>query len=217
MQRSHADSARFESLTADTDLDFPEYLSPPPTPMGLVLSWMDEAVRSGAREPRSLTLATADAEGRPSSRVITFSELSADGLLFTTHRGSRKGRELAVNNWASALFYWRETGRQMSLAGPVTELSAEESDALWDARPTPLHAMSTASRQSEPLADVSRLRLEALRLARTGRALPRPQGFAGYLLRPAETEFWAPAPDRLHRRLSYRKQAGVWQVTRLQP
>ncbi|MEZ7003444.1 phenazine biosynthesis FMN-dependent oxidase PhzG [Streptomyces sp. AD55] len=217
MQQDHADSARFETLTADTDLGFPEYLSPPPEPMGLVLRWMDDAVRSGAREPRSLALATADAGGRPSSRVITFVGLTARGLTFTTHRGSRKGRELAVNDWASALFYWRETGRQMSLAGPVCELSAEECDALWAARPTPLHAMSTASRQSEPLSDVSVLRREALRLARAGSALPRPSGFAGYLLCPAETEFWAPSPDRLHRRLCYRKEAGAWQVTRLQP
>ncbi|MFE7836728.1 phenazine biosynthesis FMN-dependent oxidase PhzG [Streptomyces sp. NPDC057474] len=217
MTQTHANSARFESLTADTDLDFPEYESPPPEPMGLVQRWMAKAVDGGVREPRSLALATTSPEGRPSNRIITFVELSDRGLVFTTHRSSRKGRELAANPWASALFYWRETGQQMTLAGPVTELAPAESDALWAARPTPLHPMSTASRQSEPLHDVAALRAESRRLAEPESPLPRPDRFAGYLLSPAEVEFWSAVPDRLHRRLHYRRKADAWQPTRLQP
>src|SRR5690606_3507504 len=113
---------------------------------------------------------------------------------------------LAAGSWASALFYWRETGRQLALTGPVGELPGPESDRLWAARPAPLHPMSTASRQSEELADldaVAALRARALRLAEPGRPLPRPSRFAGYRLAPAEVEFWAAAPDRLHRRLRY--------------
>lgn len=217
MKQDQLNSARFESLTADTDLDFPEYESPPLEPMGLVQRWMAEAVHGGAREPRSLALATVSPDGRPSNRVITFVELSDSGLVFTTHRSSRKGRDLAAGSWASALFYWRETGRQVSLTGPVTELLPEESDTLWAARPVPLHPMSTASRQSEPLPDVAALRAQALRLADAGSPLPRPHRFAGYLLAPAEVEFWSAAPDRLHRRLRYDRRHDAWHATRLQP
>ncbi|GGK76196.1 phenazine biosynthesis FMN-dependent oxidase PhzG [Streptomyces flaveus] len=217
MNRSYANSSRFESLTADAELDFPEYALPPPEPMGLVQRWMAEAVESGTREPRSLALATTTPQGRPSNRIVTFTELSDRGLVFTSHRTSRKGRELADTGWASGLFYWRETGRQMALSGPVSELGAAESDALWAARPVPLHSMSTASRQSEPLPDVSALRAEARRLADVGDALPRPDRFVGYLLAPAEVEFWSAAPDRLHRRLRYRHDVGEWRVERLQP
>lgn len=215
--QAHADSARFESLTADTDLGFPEYAAPPAEPLDTVLRWMAQAVDGGVREPRSLALATADAAGRASTRTITFVELSGRGLVFTTHRSSRKGRELAATGWASALFYWRETGRQMTLAGAVSELPPQESDALWAARPVPLHPMSAASRQSEPLPDPAALRAAADRLAADGSALPRPDRFVGCLLVPEEVEFWASSPDRLHRRLSYRRRAGTWDVTALQP
>ncbi|RFU86795.1 pyridoxal 5'-phosphate synthase [Streptomyces triticagri] len=185
--------------------------------MGLVLRWIDTAVERGAREPRSLALATADARGRASNRVITFSRASADGLLFTTHAGSRKGREIDATGWGSALFYWRELGRQVMLSGPVDRLDDSVADELWRARPTPLHAMSTASSQSDPLPDPGALRADALRLGESGRPLPRPAGFAGYLLRPADVEFWNASSDRMHRRLSYVHGPDGWLTRRLQP
>ncbi|MBB2911041.1 pyridoxamine 5'-phosphate oxidase [Streptosporangium becharense] len=210
-------TSRFETLTAETDLGFPEYETPPPEPTDLIRRWLAEAADHGVREPRSLALATADALGHASNRIVTFTGFSRRGLVFTSHRGSRKGRELAATGWASGLFYWRETGRQLILSGPVTRLGDAESDALWAARAAPLHPMSAASRQSEPLTDVPALREEARRLAETGGPLPRPDRFAGYLLSPADVEFWSADPDRLHRRLRYSRRPGGWCATRLQP
>jgi dihydrophenazinedicarboxylate synthase len=99
----------------------------------------------------------------------------------------------------------------------VRKTTSAESDALWDARPVPLHAMSAASRQSEPLTDVTALRAEASRLEALGVALPRPGRFCGYRLEPAAVEFWCASPDRLHRRLRYDREPDNWRVTRLQP
>ncbi|MFJ3927279.1 phenazine biosynthesis FMN-dependent oxidase PhzG [Streptomyces sp. NPDC090022] len=217
------DTSRFESLSGDADLDFPAYDSPPAEPMPLVREWLAEAVRRGVREPRSVALATAGADGRASSRIVTLTRESDQGLVFTTHSTSRKGRELAETGWASALLYWRELGQQIALNGPVTALSPAESDALWAARPVPLHSMTTVSRQSEPLdgadgpAELEGLRTEAYRLLDTGRALPRPERFTGYLLRPDEIEFWSAASDRLHRRLRYTRHGARWRTARLQP
>ncbi|MCB5180579.1 phenazine biosynthesis FMN-dependent oxidase PhzG [Streptomyces antimicrobicus] len=215
--RPGIDTSKFESLSGAADLDFPEYDAPPAEPMGLVWQWLAEAVRHGVREPRSMALATATADGRASNRIVTITRESANGLVFTTHSTSRKGRELAATGWASALLYWRETGQQIMLAGPVTPLPPAESDALWTARPVPLHSMTAASRQSEPIEDLESLRDEAYRLLATGQPLPRPERFTGYLLEPAEVEFWSAASDRLHRRLSYTRDGGRWRTARLQP
>jgi pyridoxamine 5'-phosphate oxidase len=208
---------RYESLTADTEVDFPAYRDPPPGPLALARHWLDEAVRRGVREPRSLALATADAQGRASSRIVTMGALDDRGLLFTSHSTSRKGRELAANPWASGVLYWRETSQQIVLTGPVERTGEEENDALWAARPTPLHAMTAASRQSEPVHDVPALRARAHRLARDGQPLPRPARFAGYVLNPVEVEFWCARPDRLHQRLRYVRDGDGWRTDRLQP
>lgn len=211
------DTSRFESLTARTDIGFPEYEDPPPEPMGLVQRWLARAVELGVREPRALALATADRRGRPSTRTVAFTAVDDRGVLFTTHGTSRKSREITETGWASGLLYWRETGQQISLGGPAVRVGETEADALWHARAVPLHAMSAASRQSEPLTDPSALRAEAERLGASGAALERPDRFVGYRLRPQEVEFWCARPDRLHLRLRYERHRGGWRVSRLQP
>ncbi|MEV7391661.1 MULTISPECIES: phenazine biosynthesis FMN-dependent oxidase PhzG [unclassified Streptomyces] len=210
-------SGRFESLSGEAGLAFPEYDTPPPEPLGLVRRWIDGAVARGVREPLALALATADGHGRASNRMVAVVEVTDRGLVFATHSTSRKGRELAVTGWASGVLYWRETGQQLILSGETAPLTDAESDALWSARPVPLHAMSAASRQSDPLTDVSALRAEADRLAATGTALPRPARFVGCRLRPTTVEFWCADPDRLHRRLRYDRRDDGWHTGRLQP
>ncbi|GAA2777100.1 phenazine biosynthesis FMN-dependent oxidase PhzG [Saccharopolyspora taberi] len=207
-------SSRYESLTGTVEAGFPEYDSPPADPLDLARRWLESAADHGVREPRSIALATADGRGRVSNRIVTAIELSARGLLFTTHTSSRKARDLSENAWASGNLYWRETSQQLIVSGPVRRLDDAECDALWDARPVALHAMTSASRQSEPVRDVARLRAEARRLAGP---LPRPERFAGYLLDPAEVEFWNSRPDRLHQRLRYERDGAAWQWSRLQP
>lgn len=210
-------TSKFESLTGQTDAGFPEYDDPPAEPMSLVRRWLDRAVELGVREPRALALATADKRGRSSSRVVAFTSIDDQGLLFTTHSTSRKSREITETGWASGLLYWRETGQQIGLTGPAVPIGDAEADALWHARPAPLHAMSAASRQSEPLPDPAALRAEAELLGATGTPLERPDRFVGYRLRPHEVEFWCARSDRLHHRLRYERDRDTWRVSRLQP
>lgn len=212
-------ASRFESLTGTVDLEFPEYERPPGDPLGVLRDWLADAADRDVREPLAMALATADPRGRPSNRIVTLIRLSCDGLVFATHRGSQKGREIAATGWASGVLYWRELGRQVVVSGPVDDLGAAASDALWFARPVPLHAMTTASRQSRPLDDIEALRSEAGHLEALGEPLPRPDEYTGYVLRPAAVEFWCASPDRLHRRLRYDTETGAtgWTVRRLQP
>ncbi|MEV0529976.1 phenazine biosynthesis FMN-dependent oxidase PhzG [Streptomyces sp. NPDC050439] len=211
---------RSESLTASEEMPFPEYRLPPADPMALLVTWLERSVALGVREPRALALATADARGRTSSRVVVLGSATRDGIDFITHADSRKGRELAENPWASGVLYWRETSQQITLAGPVHRLPDAHAESLWHARPVFTHAMSTASRQSRPLDsldDVDALRSRAKELGTSREALPCPGTFAAYRLVPAGVEFWANGTDRLHERLRYERTAGGWKASRLQP
>ena len=121
--------------------DFPENLpdfdpdSAPQDPVQLFRLWLSEALAAGVRQPHAFSLATADAGGRPSSRMLILKDINGDGWQFASARSSRKGRELAENPNAAMNFYWPELGRQVRVAGTVVLLSAEASAADWDARP----------------------------------------------------------------------------------
>jgi pyridoxamine 5'-phosphate oxidase len=194
-----------------------EFDAPPADPISLFRAWFADAVEQGIREPGALALATADACGRTSNRIVQVLEIRNTGLVFTSHAGSRKGRDLAATAWASGVLYWRENSRQMIVTGPVDPLPAAESDALWAARPISMQPMSVASQQSAPLQDEGTLREAVLRLGRAGVPLARPASWLGYLLAPESVEFWQASPDRFHHRLRYEWSSHGWTTSRLQP
>ncbi|MBH1939161.1 phenazine biosynthesis FMN-dependent oxidase PhzG [Streptomyces sp. AV19] len=207
-------------MTGDVDFDFPEFVDPPAEPYGLLRAWIDGAKESKVREPFALALATSDERGRTSSRMVVVAGVTDEGLLFTSHSTSQKGRQLAANPWASGVLYWRETSQQIIVAGPVRKLSDEEADAAWNARPVYTHAMSSACRQStefEDYAHVEAARAEGRRLAALDKPLPRPASYSLYRLEPEEFEFWTNGTDRLHERLRYDRSGEGWTSRRLQP
>jgi pyridoxamine-phosphate oxidase len=205
------------ALAVPAERHLPEFGAPPADPVPLLRGWFEDAIQLGVAEPGALALATTDADGNISNRIVKVLGITARGLVFTSHADSQKGRDLAVNAWASGVFYWRELGQQMIITGPVERLSNTESDALWEARPAGTHAMSVASHQSSRLDDEQALRTEARRLNAAGERLPRPARWLGYLLIPAAVEFWHIGTERLHLRLRYDLANGAWAVRRLQP
>ncbi|MEX3105257.1 MULTISPECIES: phenazine biosynthesis FMN-dependent oxidase PhzG [unclassified Streptomyces] len=213
-------SPRNQTLSGATDLDLPEFDTPPANPVPLLLDWLESAVKREVREPYAAVLATADADGRPSTRVLLVKDADAAGLVFTSFTGSRKGVELAARPWASLTFYWRETLQQLTVTGPVEQVGAAESDDLFARRPLAARATTAVSRQSRPLTDEHALRAEAQSLVAAGADVPRPAEWTGYRLVPTAVEFWYGSPDRLHRRLRYDRpgtDAGTWTHERLQP
>lgn len=209
-----------DTLTGDTTLELPEFDAPPEEPLELLRAWLDGARVRGVREPGAAVLATADAAGRPSSRVVSVKEADDRGLVFTGFRGSRKGRELAERPWASVTFYWRETLQQLTVAGAVERLADTESDRLFAERPRAAQATTAVSQQSRPLDDEPALRARARQLSDGKGRLTRPAEWSGYRLLPESIEFWYGSPDRLHRRLWYERAAPdvtAWTHRRLQP
>jgi pyridoxamine-phosphate oxidase len=194
-----------------------EFHDPPADPIGLFRDWFASAAANGVREPGAVALATVAADGRPSSRMIQTLEVTDRGIVFTSHAGSQKGRDIVATGWGSGVLYWRETNQQVILTGVVELLPDAAADALWASRPADSHPMSVATRQSEPLADEEALLTAARRLAASEQPLPRPATWVGYQLVPSTVEFWQSSPDRLYRRLRYDRDGAGWINVRLQP
>ncbi|HEU5251861.1 MAG TPA: pyridoxal 5'-phosphate synthase [Solirubrobacterales bacterium] len=203
-----------ETLSGDPTLELPEFEGPPPDPLPLLERWLRDADARGVREPRALALATADGEGRPSTRILLLKQL-VPTLVFAGSYDSRKGRDLAANPRAAGTLYWRETLQQITIEGPVERLSEAESDALFAERPPAGRATTVASEQGQALADPEGLRHRADELG--GETLRRPPNWGGWRLDPDTIEFWHGSPSRLHRRLLYVKSGGAWSHRRLQP
>ncbi len=108
----------------------------PEQPEELFLSWLDDAIASGVRQPHAMALTTIRIDGTPVARTLIIKGPDEFGYHFSTHRTSHKGEQLTQNPRASLLFFWAESGRQVCITGHVTELSYESSQADWAARPS---------------------------------------------------------------------------------
>jgi pyridoxamine 5'-phosphate oxidase len=189
-------------------------------PFTLFRRWFDEAVAAGGRDPNAMSLATVDATGQPSVRIVLCKEFDARGFVFFTNFSSRKGQELAGNPQASLLFYWADLERQVRISGRVEKVDAAEADLYYGQRPRPARIGAWASPQSQPISGRTVLEESTARMEQrfAGQAdPPRPAHWGGYRLAPGAIEFWQGRPSRLHDRLLYTQQAGAWQRTRLAP
>src|SRR5690554_5205956 len=121
------------------------------SPLEQFSAWFDEALKAGVVEPNAMTLATSNAQGRPSARIVLLKGLDAQGLVFFTNYQSRKGSDLDVQPYASLLFFWPELERQVRLEGRVEKVSSKESDHYFESRPLGSRIGAWASPQSQPI------------------------------------------------------------------
>ncbi|MGM9345225.1 pyridoxine/pyridoxamine 5'-phosphate oxidase [Streptomyces salinarius] len=182
----------------------------PGEPLELFTRWFAEAVAAGEREPHTVSLATADAEGLPDARIVMLHGADADGWAFATHADSRKGRHLAARPYAALVFYWPALGRQVRLRGPVAVAPAEEASADLHARSTGALAAALTGRQSAELGSADELaRASEAAWERAGREPDAPvPSWTLYRLRPDEVEFFQGEARRRHVRLVYRRTGG---------
>jgi pyridoxamine 5'-phosphate oxidase len=180
--------------------------------------WFEDAATVMA-SPEAMAVATADEHGHPSVRMVLLKAWGADGFVFHTNYGSRKGHELTDNPHAALLFYWEPRGRQVRIEGTVDHTTGTESDAYFVTRPPGGQLGAYASHQSEAVDSRAVLdaRMASLRDEYAGRPVPRPPWWGGVRVRPRRFEFWQNREDRLHDRLLYVPGADGWAISRLQP
>ncbi len=182
-------------------------------------TWFLEAVKAEVEEVNAMTLATADANGTPSARIVLLKGVDRNGFSFFTNYNSKKGRDLAANPKAALVFFWKELERQVRISGTVSRLSEAESDEYFLSRPEGSRIGAWSSPQSEMI--VSREILETWVSEKekmfSGKSIDRPEFWGGYLVKPLQIEFWQGRESRLHDRLLYMLNEGNWRISRLAP
>ncbi len=190
-----------------------------PDPIAEFRAHFDRAAAVAEFDETAAALATADAGGRPSVRMVLLKAVDERGFVFYTNYGSRKAAELEANPRAALCFHWDPIDLQVRIEGAVTRVSAEESDAYFATRPRGSQLGAWASEQSRPLASRFSLlrRYLALQLQYAGREVPRPPHWGGFRLAPERIEFWSSERFRLHDRRLFTRRGDGWEMTRLQP
>jgi pyridoxamine 5'-phosphate oxidase len=181
--------------------------------------WWDEAVKSDIAEVNAMTLATCNADGRPSARIVLFKGLTNDGFVFYTNYQSNKGKELERNPYAALVFFWKELERQVRIEGAVEKINEAESDSYFQSRPAGSKIGAWSSAQSSTVASrevIEESYLNYLKKFDTN-PIPRPPFWGGYIVKPKKMEFWQGRSSRLHDRIMYSKQNEDWKIERLSP
>jgi pyridoxamine 5'-phosphate oxidase len=189
-------------------------------PIRLFKKWFDAAVDAELHEPNAMTLATATRDGKPSARMVLLKGFDKRGFVFYTNYNSRKGQELEQNPNAALVLFWQPLARQIRITGPVTKVTAEESDQYFQSRPLGSRFSASISKQSSVIQSRAELlkKLKKIEEKYPKGDPPRPIHWGGYRVQPNEIEFWQGGEFRLHDRLLYRRcRDGSWSVDRLSP
>jgi pyridoxamine 5'-phosphate oxidase len=188
-------------------------------PHVLFEAWLAEARASEPNDPEAMALATVDAEGRPSVRMVLLKGHDARGFAFYTNEGSRKGTDLAANANAALGFHWKSLRRQVRAEGMVERTSEAEADAYFATRSRDARLGAWASNQSRPLEsrEAFEARYQRLVAEHEGRDVARPAYWRGYRLVPERIEFWEDRPHRLHHRRLFVRQGAGWTESLLYP
>lgn len=181
--------------------------------------WLNEARASEPNDPEAMALATADADGLPSVRMVLLKGHDERGFVFYTNLDSRKGGELAANPNASLLFHWKSLRRQVRVEGPVEAVSDAEADAYFASRGRDSRLGAWASDQSRALPDrdTFEARFDEMRERFDGEDVPRPPRWSGFRIIPREIEFWCDRAHRLHERRLFTRDGQGWTESLLFP
>ena len=187
-------------------------------PLAIFDAWLKEAEQSEPNDPNAMALATADAQGRPSVRMVLLKGHDARGFVFYTNRDGRKAGELAANAQAALLFHWKSLRRQVRVEGAVSIVSDAESDAYFASRSRASQLGAWASDQSRPLDERATFEARYAEIdARFPDTVPRPPFWGGYRVAPSAIELWEDRPGRLHHRRLFTRTDDSWDMGLLYP
>lgn len=205
----------------------PEYLlNPPleisdlnPDPCAQFEQWLGVAREAEMIEPTAMTLASCDAQGRPSARIVLFKGMVDGGPSFYSNYDSRKGQELAANPEVALVFWWDKLERQIRIEGRVSRLSHDQSSHYFHRRLRGSQLAAYTSRQSQVAVSREDMeqRLEQVTQQFDGQDVPCPENWGGYRVEVRQWEFWQGRRGRFHDRFVYRRADDSWDICRLEP
>lgn len=189
------------------------------TPVLQFDKWWKEAVSSSIDEVNAMTLATVNADGKPSARIVLLKGFDDSGFVFFTNYLSDKGKSISQHPYVSLVFFWKELERQVRIEGSCIQVSESESDEYFLSRPIGSRLGAWASPQSTVISSRSMLdqNLDEVTAKYANGIIPRPTHWGGYRVVPEMVEFWQGRPSRLHDRIRYRKDEHQWLIDRLAP
>ena len=178
--------------------------------------WMDEALASTEPEPTAMSLATVDASGQPTVRIVLLKQVDRKGFVFYTNLESAKAEQLSACPKAGLCWLWKHVGRQVRVDGDVEPLSEAEADAYFASRPRGSQIGAWASKQSRPLDDRQTLveRVEHFEQKFADGPVRRPEFWSGFRVVPSMIEFWQLGDHRLHDRWKFVRDGDEWEWTR---
>jgi pyridoxamine 5'-phosphate oxidase len=188
-------------------------------PCQLFDEWLAEARVAEVNDPEAMALATADAAGDPSVRMVLLKGHGPQGFVFYTNEQSAKGQELAANPRAALLFHWKSLRRQVRIEGPVERVPDAQADDYFASRARDSQLGAWASDQSRPLdrRDTFEQRFDEVRRRFEGQEVPRPPHWRGFRVIPERIEFWIDRPHRLHERRLFTRSGNGWDEGLLYP
>ena len=188
-------------------------------PFALFDAWLQEAEAGEPNDPNAMALATVDASGQPSVRMVLLKGHGPDGFVFYTNRESRKAADLAAVPKAGLLFHWKSLRRQIRIDGTVERVGDAESDAYFATRGRDSRLGAWASDQSRPLdtRETFEARFAAMQVRFEGQDVPRPPHWGGYRVVPDRIEFWQDRAHRLHERRLFTRDGDGWTEGLLYP
>jgi len=188
-------------------------------PFALFEQWFAQARAAEPNDPEAMALATTDAAGNPSLRMVLLKGHGRQGFVFYTNADSRKGNELAGNPNVALLFHWKSLRRQVRIEGVVEGVPADEADAYYATRVRDSQLGAWASEQSRPLDRRETLEARFAEVAKRfeGQPVPRPPHWSGFKVVPRSIEFWSDGAHRLHERRLFVRHDGGWSEGLLYP
>lgn len=189
-------------------------------PVTLCRQWYEEAEKSELNDPEAVCLATCDAQGNPSNRMVLLKEMNESGFKFHTNEESRKGRDIAENPKGAMCLYWKSTRKQIRISGEVIQVDPSETDDYFATRSIERRIGAWASMQSKPFDHLEEMEKNVKKFEKEFADqdnIPRPPYWKGYRLIPETMEFWIAHKDRLHTRFVYTKTTDGWTATWLCP
>ncbi len=177
-------------------------------PIDLFKYWFNEAKKIELNDPNAFSLATSDAKGFPSVRIVLLKDYNQNGFVFYTNLNSSKSLSIKENPRAEMCFYWKSLSRQIRIKGTISQVSEKEADDYYSTRPYGSKIGAWASKQSEVLesrAELINLMEEYKKKYNDEKKIPRPKNWSGWRLFPREMEFWMRVENRIHERLKYSK------------